>query len=149
MFNTLSHHSKAWSRTRQTSPLTTTLRKFGSTETGSATIEYVLWLPFFLMFTLFVVDASVTLQQHARVWDTARYTARLVATGDASESAAIRYAKDKLSGSYNVSIDTETDSNLVIVSIVGVGGLSISTPLDLLGDPKLAATYTMRNESLS
>lgn len=120
---------------------------FHKDQHGSATVEYVLWFPFFIVFTLFIVDTTVTLHQHARMWDTARYTARLVSTGDASTAAAVKFAESSLSPEFEINIDNTTDSDLVVVSIAGYGGLSISTPLDLLGNPRLSAVYVMRNET--
>ncbi len=147
MFRTLSPHSVAGFATWVNTALARKLRRFHQQDSGAVTVEYVLWLPFLVVFTLFIVDTSVTLHQHARMWDTARYTARLVSTGDATEAAAIRYAESTLSQSFDIAIDTSTNEDLVVVSIVGFGGLGISSPLDLLGDPKLSAIYVMRNES--
>lgn len=73
-------------------------------EKGSATVEFVIWIPLFTFFLMITIDASVLWVTHSQMWNVARETARRITTGElASAAAADCYAMwqlgaDKCSG---------------------------------------------------
>jgi len=62
------------------------LTRFRRDETGAASVELVVWLPFFLGLFFLLVDTSVTFFQYARMWDTARDGARQMSVGTLGRS---------------------------------------------------------------
>ncbi|MEM7497372.1 MAG: TadE/TadG family type IV pilus assembly protein [Pseudomonadota bacterium] len=50
-------------------------------ERGAATIELVIWIPFFFALFLFVVDLSVLFFSYARMWNVTRDAARDISIG--------------------------------------------------------------------
>ena len=57
------------------------LRRFVVSESGSSTVEAVLWFPIFFFFTLFVLDASMMFNAQARALRMVHDTNRALAVG--------------------------------------------------------------------
>ncbi|KAA9009774.1 TadE/TadG family type IV pilus assembly protein [Histidinibacterium aquaticum] len=57
-------------------------------EEGSVTLEYVLWLPVWLLIMTLTVDATMLFQQRSQFYVAARDTSRLVAVGAKTASEA-------------------------------------------------------------
>jgi Flp pilus assembly protein TadG len=57
------------------------LRIFAGSEDGSATVEAVLWIPIFLFFTFFVLDASMMYNAQSRALRMVHDTNRALAVG--------------------------------------------------------------------
>ena len=95
-------------------------------EHGSATIEFVLWVPTIVFLLVIVTDASILYLTHTEMWNAARDTARSLSVGAVTAAEAPDRAKGKLllgGRTYTVAV---SEANPVIVEIsVGVGDASI------------------------
>ena len=69
------------------------LRAFNQAEDGSATIEFVLWLPLLMTLVLVATDASVAFMRQSHMWQVSRDTARIVSRHGMTEAAAETYAE--------------------------------------------------------
>lgn len=56
-------------------------------ESGSATIEFCLWIPLFTFFLMATIDASVLWVTHSQMWNVARDTARRITTRELNSGA--------------------------------------------------------------
>ncbi len=102
------------------------LRRFIRDERGSATIEFVLWVPVYVIVLVAVTDASILYLSHTEMWNAARDTARRISVGALTAADAPDRAGEMLllSGrSYTVAA---SDAGPVIVEIsVNVGDASV------------------------
>lgn len=88
-------------------------RKLGSRrvtedEDGTATVEFVLWVPVFFLILALVVDASMIFLSHANMWSVARDATRRISVREMTGAEAQTYVADKLgflSGAVVVTID--------------------------------------------
>jgi|GEM_PF-860108 len=77
------------------------LRAFGERETGTVTVEFILWMPVLLLILAFTADACQLYQVQADMWNVASDTARRMATGElvattATTGTAQSYAATQL-----------------------------------------------------
>ena len=74
------------------------LAAFLADEGGAATIELVVWIPFFFALFFLVGDASVFYWQYATLWDTARDAARQISIGtlSPSDTAVTTFARSRM-----------------------------------------------------
>ncbi len=102
------------------------LNEFIHDERGSPTIEFVLWVPMFVFFLCFTVDASLLYLTHSEMFTVARTTARQISVGALSVDDAPAYAQSRilLSGrTYTIGL---LSGSLVIVDIsVNVGDATV------------------------
>ncbi len=102
------------------------LRRFIRDQTGTATIEFVLWVPLYVILLVAVTDASILYLTHTEMWNAARDSARRISVGAMAAADAPDRAREKLllSGrSYTVAA---SDAGPVMVEIsVNVGDASI------------------------
>ncbi|SFB79256.1 TadE/TadG family type IV pilus assembly protein [Tropicimonas isoalkanivorans] len=94
-------------------------RIFQKDEDGSVTIEFVLWVPFFAIFLLFAVDATLVFMRQSQMWQISRETARIVSRYGMDEVTAETFAKaygtvgsttptvDVILGTAEVSVDMQ------------------------------------------
>ena len=73
----------------------TKLHSFRSDEKGSATIEFVLWLPLLTSLFLIATDATVAFMRHSHMWQVSRDTARIVSRYGMTDTVAVNYAVEK------------------------------------------------------
>ena len=75
----------------------TRLKSFGREERGVITVEFVIWIPVFLIIMAFMADGCVLYLVQADMWNVARDTARRMTTGQlATDQAAHDYAASQL-----------------------------------------------------
>lgn len=71
------------------------LDSFRRDETGSATIEFVLWVPIIVAVLTIVIDATTVYITHSEMWNVARDTARQIVSGTiTSEAQAIQHVDE-------------------------------------------------------
>lgn len=83
---------------------------FAGDDRGSVTVEFVLWIPVFVIIMFLVIDVSMLFLTQANMWAVARDTTRRVATHEFNEEQAEAYATSNASWgaqSYNVVVDDE------------------------------------------
>lgn len=127
------------------------LNRFGREQRGSITVEFVIWIPVFLVIMGFIADATMLYLMQADMWNVARDTTRRMTTGQLSAPDAETYAASALlypNKNYTITATQGTDDVVEIslpvtdASIFGVlaafGGFSSSV---------LDAKVTMRDET--
>jgi Flp pilus assembly protein TadG len=122
-----------------------TLNAFRSQQDGSASVEFVLWMPVFVLITMLVIDTTVYFTSHASYGSVARDTARLVARHAMTELAAETYAAQSASGLWTApTADVTITPTQVTVTLSAPGSsLSIFNSLGLLGDVQASVTQRM------
>jgi Flp pilus assembly protein TadG len=96
--------------------------RFARAEDGSATVEFVLWVPVFLAFLILVADTSLAFMRQASVLDVSRDAARIVARHGLDAPAAERLAANRArigdnTPDVNVEIDTKAQTVTVTIFI--------------------------------
>lgn len=123
-------------------------RRFLRDDKGSATIEFILWVPVIVALLVLVIDATTIFITHAEMWNVARDTARRMAKGDLTEAEAEAYAAGAISLRdlpYTVEADHDTTNDVVQVIIrlsladtTIIGGWMWSGPLTIIGGDMVA-----------
>ena len=102
------------------------MRAFISDDRGTATIEFVLWVPVYVILLVAVTDASILYLTHSEMWNTARDSARLISVGAMTAADAPYRAREKLLLSARTYTVVASDTGPVIVEIgVNVGDASV------------------------
>ncbi len=102
------------------------LSQFIRDQTGTATIEFVLWVPVYVIMLVAATDASILYLTHTEMWNAARDTARRISVGALTAADAPNRAKDKLLLSGRTYTVAASDAGPVMVEIsVNVGDASI------------------------
>lgn len=113
-------------------------KRFVKDETGSVTIEFVLWVPVFVLILAITVDASILFLTQANLWSIARDTTRFMATGLLSDVGAEAYALDRMAAwGANTTIIASRDANLV--------SLSMSVPISDVSPFNIVGSFTSGN----
>lgn len=94
------------------------LSSFQRGESGSATVEFTLWVPAFLAILLLGADASTAFTRQSNFWRVAHETARIVSRHALDAEAGAAFARNQLRvGSYAPDIDVEVDDTTQIVTV--------------------------------
>ncbi len=102
------------------------LHEFIHDERGSPTIEFVLWVPVFVFFLCFTIDASILYLTHSEMFTVARTTARQISVGALSIDDAPAYAESRLLLSGRTYTTGVLSGSLLIVEItVNVGDATV------------------------
>lgn len=120
-------------------------------ETGSATIEFVLWVPVFAVILVAAVDATILYLHHTEMWNVSRDVARRVAVGDISEADAAQVIEDELylySDAYYVATSDPSDLDVQIYIHTQVADASVFGFYTPILDKYLTSLVTMRREPI-
>lgn len=121
--------------------------KFARDESGSATVELVIWLPVLIGLTLLVLELTMFLFHSNRYHDVSRNFTRYVAVGQWTEEEAKSNLLGLLPERLNPQVDIQTDAeNLVRFSLSMDPPISITGVLSVLNLPKIEINYFMRSE---
>lgn len=128
------------------------LKNFIKDEGGSTTVEFVLWVPVFMLFLILTVDVSLAMYRYSNIYYVARLTARQVAVRQWSISEAIINATAKATFSGEapiVSVRPSDDFRQVNVVIeVPINTVGIFSTATISRDIKLVATATENVERM-
>ena len=108
---------KAW--IMQTRRLTQWLRSFGRSENGTATLEAILWTPFFLILFGLVTDTSIVFGRQAEIMRIVQDSNRSLAVG---AFQTVQQAEDYITGkiesfSSNTTVDVVIDRGIISTSV--------------------------------
>ena len=91
---------------------------FGKRDDGSASIEFVLWMPTFMFLLMLAIDASLLFMNQSNYWSVSRDTARLVARHAMTAEVAQDYAEAKvLETNSHAEATVSIDGQVVTVAI--------------------------------
>jgi Flp pilus assembly protein TadG len=95
-----------------------TLSSFKKDESGSTTVEFVLWIPFIFAFILIAADATLAFMRQSQMWQVSRETARIVSRHGMNETTAEAFAQlNATIGATAPQVDVSFASGDVTVSI--------------------------------
>ena len=130
--------------------------RFIRDQQGSATIEFVLWVPVILALLVIVIDATTLYVTHKEMWNVARDAARRVVTNpEKYDEEAVRTYVDNAMNlrefpyTVNSSCDSLTDSAEVIIQL-RVNDMAIAgySPLAILGRTMTARVHMRSDPNL-
>ncbi len=128
-----------------------TVSQFLRDEHGSATIEFVLWVPIFVVILVAATDATVLYLHHTEMWNVSRDVARRVAVGDMSEAdaaAAVQSDMFLYSRAYTVATSNPTDLDVQIMIQTSIADASVFGFFEPIMGRYLTARVTMRREPI-
>lgn len=103
-----------------TPPLRRRLRRAFASESGGATVEFVLWLPFFFGLLLLLTDFAILAFRYSEMWDVARTTAREISLGrlPRTEQAVQAFVDARLPQGYVATLEG-AHTTFFVVNIAG------------------------------
>ena len=120
-------------------------------ERGSATIEFVLWVPIFVVILVAATDATILYLHHTEMWNVSRDVARRVAVGDMTEADAVTVVQNEMylySRAYTVSTSDPTELDVKIMIRTSVADASVFGFFKPVLGRYLTAMVTMRREPI-
>ena len=120
-------------------------------ERGSATIEFVLWVPIFVIILVATTDATILYLHHTEMWNVSRDVARRVAVGDMTEAGAAAVVQNEMylySDAYTVAVSNPAALDVTISIQTAVSDASVFGFFGPVMDRYLTATVTMRREPI-
>lgn len=116
-------------------------------------MEFVLWLPIFMMIVALIVDVTLLLQTQSRFFDVARTSSRQVALGIMTEAEAESYVRTTFGGdaSYGANVETDETGSLVTttISVPFSKIMVMSGNVSAFGGATLSASISMVKEASS
>lgn len=97
------------------------LSAFLCADSGSATVEFTLWVPAFLAILLLGADASSAFLKHSNFWRVSHETARIVSRHALDAEGGATFARDRLRiGSYvpEIAVTIDDAQQTVTVSVI-------------------------------
>ena len=89
------------------------ISRFAKDESAAVTVEFVLWVPVFVLILAITVDASVLFLTQANLWSIARDTTRQMSAGIPKEDALVNArARMAASWSQDTTVVLSTDADL-------------------------------------
>ncbi len=128
-----------------------TVSQFLRDEHGSATIEFVLWVPIFVVILVAATDATVLYLHHTEMWNVSRDVARRVAVGDITEADAVNVVQNEMflySRAYTVATSDPADLDVRIMIQTSVADASVFGFFKPVLGRYLTAMVTMRREPI-
>jgi Flp pilus assembly protein TadG len=116
-------------------------------EHGSATIEFVLWVPIFVILLVATTDATILYLHHTEMWNVSRDVARRVSVGDLSEADAVDVVQNEMflyNSAYTVATSDPTALNVQIMIQTSIADASVFAVLGRF----LTASVIMRREPI-
>jgi Flp pilus assembly protein TadG len=121
-------------------------RRFRSDERGSATVEFVLWLPVFVAILAFVTDTTMLMHQQSRLLDVARDATRQVSLNAMTEGEAETYARNAFGNRSHLAVDVSLSGGMVTTKITIPFREVLVFGKTFVGDNTLGASLTMIQE---
>ncbi len=120
-------------------------------EHGSATIEFVLWVPIFVVILVAATDATILYLHHTEMWNVSRDVARRVAVGDITEADAVNVVQNEMflySRAYTVATSDPADLDVQIMIQTRIADASVFGFFEPVLGRYLTAMVTMRREPI-
>ena len=120
-------------------------------EQGSATIEFVLWVPVFVILLVAATDATILYLHHTEMWNVSRDVARRVAVGDLTEADAVAVVENEMflySSAYTVATSLPTELNVMIQIQTSIADASVFGFCKPVLGRTLTALVVMRREPI-
>ena len=128
------------------------VRKLATYESGQATVEFALVLPFLFLFSLSVVQVGSVANDQLALGHAARTAARAISLGDVSDENANKIALNSVQNSITlnpVDVDVELGETLAQVTLRYQRQINIPIIGKLFNNVTLQATSSMPRELTS
>ena len=126
------------------------LRRFRRDEKAAVTVEFVLWLPLFIMILFLIVEVSLLFLTQSSMWNVARDTARRITTHEFDQASAVTHATAAMTFGghpYTIAADgTGPEVSVTITASVGDVLLFSYSPLAAFAGADLVAQVVLREE---
>ena len=125
--------------------------RFLRDERGSATIEFVLWVPVFVVLLVATPDASILYLHHTEMWNVSRDVARRVSVGDMTEAQAATTVQAEMflsTNAYTVETSNPAELDVWIKITTSVRDASVFGFFGPVLGRSLVAEVTMRREPI-
>ncbi len=121
--------------------------RFGKDESGTATMEFVLWLPLIVGIVVGAFDLNIMLMTQSNMWSVAQDTARRVSTGELNATTGQAYALAKLNYmGFNYGVDITVGKDVVVAINTDLSHVAVIGVMGKEGSYALKAKVTMRVE---
>jgi len=124
--------------------------KLNTAETGQATVEFALVLPFLFLFSLSVVQVGSIANDQLALGHAARSAARAISLGDVTDQSANQIATNAVDNTItlnNVRIDIELGDKFAQVALSYTRTINIPIIGRLINEVTLHSSATMPRES--
>ena len=124
--------------------------KLNTAETGQATVEFALVLPFLFLFSLSVVQVGSIANDQLALGHAARSAARAISLGDVTDQSANQIATNAVDNTItlnNVRIDIELGDKFAQVALSYTRKINIPIIGQLINEVTLHSSATMPRES--
>ena len=118
-------------------------------ERGSATMEFVLWVPVFFFILVAATDATVLYLHHTVMWNVSRDVVRRISVGALTEAEAVDTVRNELflySRAYTVAMSNPSSLNTHITIQTRIADASVFGIFRPVMGRYLTASVTMRRE---
>lgn len=113
--------------------ITPLLSRFLRAETGSATVEFTLWVPAFIGIMLLGLDASTSFTRQSNLWSVSYETARIVSRHAMDAEAGEAYARARMRvGGYTPDVNVTIDESSQVVTVAVTVAPSEMAPFGIL-----------------
>ena len=121
------------------------LKRFRNDEKGTVTIEFVLWLPVFIIIMSLVINTTMLMQTQTMMINVARDASRQVVLAAMTKAQAEEFARSSLNNhSYNIEV---VESAQVVTTNISVPFSDVVMfGSQLAGDATLVAAIAMARE---
>jgi len=121
--------------------------KFRKDEGGTATVEFVLWLPLIAGIIVGAFDLNIMLMTQSNMYTVARDTARRVSTGEFTATTGKAYALKQLNYmGFDYGVDITDNTDVVVAIKTTLSNVAVLGVMGGEGKYNLTATVTMRSE---
>ncbi|NNU82083.1 hypothetical protein HMH01_16725 [Halovulum dunhuangense] len=123
-------------------------RRFVRDENGAAAIEFVIWLPAFMLILAFVLDVSLSMLAHSRMWDVARDTVRQISLRSLNAAEAVTYAESsaRIMGADPTVSAHDVGPQVWVQIELPMADVTLFNMLGLAGSSRLTARAIMMQE---
>jgi Flp pilus assembly protein TadG len=119
-------------------------------EQAAVTVEFVLWLPVFIIILFLIVEVSLLFLTQSSMWNVARDTARRIATHEFDQTEAEAHATSAMTfggHSYTIAADAAgPEVSVTISASVGDVLLFAYSPMAAFAGSTLSAQVILREE---
>ncbi len=133
-----------------TSPTARRFRRFVRDDKAAVTVEFVLWLPLFIIILFLIVEVSLLFLTQSSMWNVARDTARRISTHEFGQAAAETYATGAMTfGGHPYTIVADAagpEVSVTITTSVGDVLLFSYSPMAAFAGSQLVARVILREE---
>ena len=126
------------------------LSGFRKDEDGAVSVEFVLWLPVFLVIMVLIVDTTLIYSAEARLWDAARDATRQLSLYQITEDEVEDYIAANaigLNGDLTVTAD-DTGPDVWVQITMPMSDVTVFNVFRLMDNPIIAARVTQRAEPI-